>query len=257
MKAHGRVGRCGVGISMLATGWAAFMVLALPLSTTETAQGDIVSLHVAGTVTIISSPFPGQFDLDGSVSVGSPYQLTFVIDTDVPDIDPDPARGVFLLVSASGQVGNYMWSRTGSPVNGIEVVNDLGGIVDEYDLGPQDFEIDGEFLVGGVPTRLTNDSFEFIFAGIDLTDRSGNVIDSDALVIPSLGDWSESGFIMHLTLDEAATGINSQITIQGSVDGITTPEPGAATVMGAILAAYTLRRRDRDQSLPRETRSSA
>lgn len=257
MNTQGRVGRCGTRRSRLAIGSAVFMVAALPLSTTDTAQGDIVTLHVSGTVTSIDRTDPENFDLDGSVAIGSPYQLTFAIDTDAPDSDPDPVWGRFQLAAASGQLGSYAWSRTVPPVYGIETVNDLADFVDEYHLEQQNPGFAGTFIMGGVPTPLTNESFEFLFAGIGLRDFSTNALDSDALVIPSLSDWGTSRFVMHFSLNEAVTGIDSHIVIEGTVDSITTPEPGSATVVGLLLTVYTVKRRDRNYSCSREIISSA
>ncbi len=258
MEAHGRVSRCGVGMPRLATGWAAFLVLALPLSTTETAQGDIVTLHVAGTVTNITRTDQENFDLDGSVVIGSPYQLTFVIDTDAPDLDPHLDSGQYLLVASSGQFGTYTWSRTDPPVKEIQIKNNLGGYIDEYHIEQHNPEFTGTLLVGGVPTLLANESFEFIFAGVYLPDESMTALDSDALVIPSLNDWGDDRvFGMNIQLDEDVTGLNATIFIDGTVDSITTPEPGAAAVVGLLWAAYVVKRRDRNYPCSREILSSA
>ena len=204
-------------------------VLTTLFLTTQAAHGDIVTVEVAGTVTNVIRTDPNRFDLDGSVSAGSPYQMTFVINTDAIDADPDPGRGTYFIVAASGQLGNYIWSKTQAPVFGIEIDNDRVGVVDEYELGSQDFDFTENFLIDGTPTLLSNNAFEFVLAGINLSDPSMVALDSDALVLPLLNDWGSTSFGMRFISDENAVGFLEIVFIHGTVDSITVPEPVGIT----------------------------
>lgn len=239
MNSHGRVNCCGMGISTFAAGWTALGALALPLSIAQTAHGDIVTVQVSGTVTKVEHTAPSRLDFDGSVVIGSPYHLTFVIDTDAVDSDPDPGRGAYLIESASGEIGNYTWSKTQAPVFGIEVYNDQHGVADEYELGSQDFEFNENFLIDGIPTLLSKNAFEFVSARILLTDLSTSALDSDALVLPVLDGWGLTSFGFQFVSDENAVGFHATVYAGGTIDSITIPEPGAAIIAGLLLAGYT------------------
>lgn len=243
MNTQGCVGRCGVRPSRLATGCAAFMVVASPLITSKQAQGEVVTLHVSGTVTSIGHTDQENFDFDGSVVVGSPYQLTFVIETSASDLDPDPERGRFLLIASSGSIGNYTWSKTAAPVYEVETANNLGGNIDRIQFGQPNPDFAGTFQLGGVPAILESDAFEFIYAGAALYDTSMSALQSDSLVVPELNDWDSRYLTMHFNLDEAAIGIGAKINVRGTVDGINMPEPSTLGVVSLLIIGVVGRHR--------------
>ena len=241
MGTQGRVRRANRWLPYPGIGLAVLMVFASTLAEPQSAQGDIVTLQVTGSVTSMGMDNPSLFDLDGSVTIGSPYQLTFVIDTDAPDTESFSDKGVYELVATSGQLGNYTWSKTTPPVLEIETRDNYG--YDGLSLGQYNSDISGTFLVEGTPTLLTNTAFEFTLAGISLIDSSMTVLDSDALVIPVLDDWEEGVFGWNITLDENIVGVQQMLSVHGTVDQILViPEPGAVLVLGLGALFYMFKR---------------
>ncbi len=244
MGSQGRVRRANLWLPYPGIGLPVLMVFASTLAKPQSAQGDIVTLQVTGSVTSVNSMDPpGLFDLDGSVTVGSPYSLTFTIDTNAPDINPDTDYGRYLYVTSNGSLGNYAWNSGPAPVYEVETENDLGGIEDRYLLGQPDPVVTGNFVLDGNLTTLDNASFSFVYAGIRLSDATATALDSDALVIPELTDWDTGVFTMHFILDEGQTGIDASILIEGSVDSILIPEPGAVATVASFTVGYILNRR--------------
>ncbi len=219
-------------------------VLTTSLLTTQATQGDIVTLQVSGTVTEIFFTDQGNFDLDGSVSVGTPYQMTFVIDTNAPDLLPISDSGKYEAVSLSGQFGNYTWDTTPSSTPEIEIENDNGGALDIFIVDQQNPVFTGSLIVGGTPTPFDDILFEYTLAGFFLTDESMTALNSDALVIPEISDWGDDKvFTVKFGLDDYLTGFNERIIVRGTVDSITIPEPGAFVLIGLLITGYSMKRR--------------
>lgn len=81
------------------------MVVVCVVLLANAASAAIITARAEGVVNSVE--FYGDFQLDGSVNVGTPMETIFVYDTDTPAFDTTSSTANYYLLSASMRIGNY------------------------------------------------------------------------------------------------------------------------------------------------------
>ena len=225
-------------------------IVALLISNNQPASATIITVEVEGVVDSIGTYF--GFDLDGSVSIGTPMSGFCTYDTDTPDyLDSDDSRGAYPLISISMTIGNYTfthnpmsskWSsfyvRTYSAISGSAV----------YSAGSPESRFEGTITVNGIPKSYDDLSWYISqFVIMELSTSSSEQIPTDAL--PDLDSWPDiSVFDLErkfLAVFGKEPGDNTgSFEIGGEVTSATViPEPATLLLLGlGSLALLTKRR---------------
>jgi hypothetical protein len=203
------------------------VVLLVLVSFAPRAGATLVTVPMSGT---IDSLFDPTHALAGLVAQGDSFAFTVRYENGVPDENPDPSNGTYLLTSSfsiSGHVGTVPFAFDGVSVP-------FAGVTD----GPPSGGFDNFFI----STEVTLDSLVgSSTALIGLTNPVGLAISNDSLTgIPFqldgvIGGWTNNG---SFEIDGPNWDFSGPIT---GMNGV--PEPATALLLAGGLCALAQRRR--------------
>lgn len=207
--------------------------------------------EITGTIdgTSVSVAFGGSYFPTGPIPFGTtvPFSLRFVLDDTVPSTSTGPGFNVydealsFLTMEIDGQPNTVVATRSG-------VVGTVGPSFHTWSAGAFRNAVGFAHTIPGFDvedgeTGLLRVEFSGFEAVLFDATRSLYLADPPELIAPELADSTQNQ--VDLSWDDASFSV--RMTMNGTIDSITVPEPGLTTSLGAglsaLLAAAALRRR--------------
>ena len=196
------------------------------------AWAELIPCCASGTVSEVTVVKPSEFDLDGSVHVGSPITFAWEYDTTASDGNSDPTVGQYGLFHFQVDVGNYTFEGQGPS---LEIRDDYNAttMYDEYRVKSGTVAVTHGQLEGS--EGLNGPMSDFC---VDLYDSSATALPSDAQCVPpDLPAWTSHSASVTLYSDGG-----SCISITASLDSVT-PEPTATVLLAMGGLTVLIRRR--------------
>lgn len=195
-----------------------------------------VTYYFGGTLNSVFSELAPHF------SVGSPFSGSFTFDSNSPDSDPDPLRGVYSPGPAfSANINGISFSATGSTAGSVQVDN----------ISFYGSRFSANAAISG--PALNNYMASSIF--LDLIDVDVTAFVNDALPLGglNLGDFEATRFMLVLVQSSSRdpllpdisrpTGSLSYISLTDPSNNASVPEPDSVLLVALGLGALAAGRR--------------
>jgi hypothetical protein len=219
--------------------WVACCAL-LNASAAREARATTVTVVMTGDLTAVVD---SNSATDGSLVAGLPFALTVTYDDAIPDSDPDPLFGTFLIPAARSSysivVGNYQFD-SGSLLN--------IGLLDGYFDPSEDtlsWFADHFVSSGALDPGVSFGSFGY--SNSALNDFNGSALSSDRLVGLV---WDRSryasdneAFYLFLEILDPRTAGQDFLELTGTIEFMAVPEPAGCALVAIACAGLLLRRR--------------